>query len=63
MKLITSLTILFTLFTSCSSAIVMLRNKIVIAHRGAPGYLPEHTLEGVAMAHGWQVDYIEPERA
>ena len=23
----------------------------VIAHRGASGYLPEHTLEGTAMAH------------
>jgi glycerophosphoryl diester phosphodiesterase len=32
---------------------------IVIAHRGASGYLPEHTLEGVAMAHGIGVDYIE----
>jgi glycerophosphoryl diester phosphodiesterase len=32
---------------------------IVIAHRGASGYLPEHTLEGVAMAHGMGVDYIE----
>jgi glycerophosphoryl diester phosphodiesterase len=25
-------------------------NKIVIAHRGASGYLPEHTLEAYAMA-------------
>ncbi|MEX0799383.1 MAG: glycerophosphodiester phosphodiesterase [Bacteriovoracaceae bacterium] len=33
----------------------------VIAHRGAPGYLPEHTLEGAAMAHAWDVDYIEPD--
>lgn len=33
----------------------------VIAHRGAPGYLPEHTLEGAAMAHAWGVDYIEPD--
>ena len=31
----------------------------VIAHRGASGYLPEHTLEGVAMAHAMGVDYIE----
>ncbi len=35
--------------------------KLVIAHRGASGYLPEHTLEGVAMAHAWGVDYIEPD--
>lgn len=32
-----------------------------IAHRGASGYLPEHTLAGVAMAHSWGVDYIEPD--
>ena len=32
---------------------------IVIAHRGAPGYLPEHTLEGVALAHAQGAHYIE----
>lgn len=31
----------------------------VIAHRGACGYVPEHTLEGTAMAHAMGVDYIE----
>jgi glycerophosphoryl diester phosphodiesterase len=31
----------------------------VIAHRGASGYLPEHTLESVTMAHAMGVDYIE----
>ena len=31
----------------------------VIAHRGASGYLPEHTLEAVAMAHAMGADYIE----
>ena len=31
----------------------------VIAHRGASGYLPEHTLEGAAMAHAMGSDYIE----
>jgi glycerophosphoryl diester phosphodiesterase len=31
----------------------------VIAHRGASGYLPEHTLESVAIAHAMGVDYIE----
>jgi glycerophosphoryl diester phosphodiesterase len=30
-----------------------------IAHRGASGYLPEHTLEAVAMAHGLGAAYIE----
>jgi len=33
--------------------------KIVIAHRGASGYLPEHTLEAKAMAYVMNVDFIE----
>jgi glycerophosphoryl diester phosphodiesterase len=32
---------------------------IVIAHRGASGYLPEHTLAAKALAHGLGADYIE----
>lgn len=34
---------------------------IVIAHRGASGYVPEHTLEAYAMAHAQGADYIEPD--
>ena len=34
---------------------------IVIAHRGASGYLPEHTLEGYALAIDLGADYIEPD--
>ncbi len=30
-----------------------------IAHRGASGYLPEHTLEAVALAYGMGADFIE----
>ena len=33
--------------------------RIVIAHRGASGYLPEHTLEAVAVAHAMGADYLE----
>lgn len=32
---------------------------LVIAHRGASGYLPEHTLVAKAMAHAMDPDYIE----
>lgn len=32
---------------------------LVVAHRGASGYLPEHTLEAKAMAHALGADYIE----
>jgi len=33
--------------------------KIVVAHRGASGYLPEHTLEAKAMAYAMGAHYIE----
>lgn len=33
--------------------------KFVIAHRGASGYLPEHSMAGKAMAYAMGVDYIE----
>ncbi|MCY3964190.1 MAG: glycerophosphodiester phosphodiesterase [Acidobacteria bacterium] len=36
-------------------------SKTVIAHRGASGYLPEHTLPAYALAHGMGADYIEPD--
>jgi glycerophosphoryl diester phosphodiesterase len=32
---------------------------LVIAHRGAPGYLPEHTLESVTLAYAQGEDFIE----
>lgn len=32
---------------------------LVIAHRGASGYLPEHTLAAEALAHGLGADFIE----
>jgi len=35
--------------------------KLVIAHRGASGYLPEHTLAAYAMAYALGADFIEPD--
>ncbi|HOX57915.1 MAG TPA: glycerophosphodiester phosphodiesterase [Candidatus Paceibacterota bacterium] len=32
---------------------------VVIAHRGASGYLPEHTLEAKVLAHAMGADFIE----
>ena len=37
----------------------MSRSPIVIAHRGASGYLPEHTLPAKALAHGMGADFLE----
>jgi glycerophosphoryl diester phosphodiesterase len=35
------------------------QTPVVIAHRGASGYLPEHTLQAKAMAYGMGADYLE----
>jgi glycerophosphoryl diester phosphodiesterase len=37
------------------------RVPLVIGHRGASGYLPEHTLEAYALAIELGADYIEPD--
>ncbi|WDY55076.1 glycerophosphodiester phosphodiesterase [Vibrio fluvialis] len=42
---------------ACSASVSA--NPLVIAHRGASGYLPEHTLEAKALAYGMKPDYIE----
>ena len=36
-----------------------MNKKMVIAHRGASGYLPEHTMESKAMAYAMKPDFIE----
>lgn len=42
-------------FSSCASV----ERPLVIAHRGASAYLPEHSLPAVAAAHVMDVDFIE----
>lgn len=41
------------------SAQAQSNSKIVVAHRGASGYLPEHTLPAKAMAYAMGADYLE----
>jgi glycerophosphoryl diester phosphodiesterase len=36
-------------------------DPLVIGHRGAPGYLPDHTLQSYALAIRLGADYIEPD--
>src|SRR5687767_8138482 len=48
-----------TLFTLILTGCASKSQIVVIAHRGASAYLPEHTLEAYSMAHAWNVDYIE----
>lgn len=55
---------LFVVFcvVSCNNVVIqpnLKEDKIVIAHRGASGYLPEHTLPSKAMAYAMNVDFIE----
>ncbi|MBS9440846.1 glycerophosphodiester phosphodiesterase [Photorhabdus heterorhabditis] len=47
------------ILASSMSGIVQAADKIVIAHRGASGYLPEHTLPAKAMAYAEGADYLE----
>ncbi|MGO2346051.1 MAG: glycerophosphodiester phosphodiesterase family protein, partial [Providencia sp.] len=41
------------------SAAAQAAGKVVIAHRGASGYLPEHTLPAKAMAYAQGADFLE----
>ncbi len=38
-------------------------DRIIVAHRGASGYLPEHTLESKALAFAQGADYLEQDLA
>ena len=44
----------YSIFSQCVFA-----KKLVIAHRGASGYLPEHTYSGAVMAHASGADFLE----
>lgn len=44
---------------SCLAMNSIAQSPVVIAHRGASGYLPEHTLAAKALAHAMGADYLE----
>jgi glycerophosphoryl diester phosphodiesterase len=46
---------------AAATAVAHDKDPIVIGHRGAPGYLPDHTLEGYKLAITFGADYIEPD--
>lgn len=53
-------TVLATILMASSlCAMAEQADKIVIAHRGASGYLPEHTLPAKAMAYAQGADFLE----
>lgn len=53
--LMAGLVLMGTTFNTTANA----DDKVVIAHRGASGYLPEHTLPAKAMAFAQGADYLE----
>jgi glycerophosphoryl diester phosphodiesterase len=63
-----------TFFMVCAAAVALIsdpamavektldgRAPLVTGHRGAPGYLPEHTIEGYKLAIEMGADFIEPD--
>ena len=57
--IVVSLLSIFTSSNAKESNTMASEEKIVIAHRGASGYLPEHTLAAKATAHAMGAHYIE----
>lgn len=54
---------LTTIISSLCLSVFANADPIVIAHRGASGYLPEHTLEAKALAFGQKSDFLEQDLA
>ncbi len=50
---------LFPLLLSLAALTAAEPRPLIIAHRGASGYLPEHTLAAKALAYGQGADYLE----
>lgn len=56
--------VLSTTISACTSNTSSnIADKTIIAHRGASGYLPEHTLESKALAFAMGVKYVEQDVA
>jgi len=52
----------FVAALACSAiALAGDHDKVIVAHRGASAYLPEHTLESYAMGYGQGAHFIEPD--
>ena len=57
--LVTKKIICFIFFAYCFFCHSACAKKLVIAHRGASGYLPEHTYSGAVMAFASGADFLE----
>uniref|UniRef100_M4BL33 glycerophosphodiester phosphodiesterase n=1 Tax=Hyaloperonospora arabidopsidis (strain Emoy2) TaxID=559515 RepID=M4BL33_HYAAE len=49
------------LTTSSEYTLSSLKHPTITGHRGAPGYLPDHTIEGYTLAIDVGIDVIEPD--
>jgi len=54
-----ALLLTLTMLTTVNAIEINGQDKLVIAHRGASGYLPEHSMAAKAMAYAMGADYIE----
>jgi glycerophosphoryl diester phosphodiesterase len=59
--LVVLLTVIFTLLAPAAAGARDTEHPLVIGHRGASGYLPEHTIPGYVLAIKRGADYIEPD--
>ena len=48
-----------SLYLTIPSKTFASQEKLVIAHRGASGYVPEHTVEGAVLAFAMKADFLE----
>lgn len=55
------LTLLALALAAPEPAVMPASKPLVIGHRGAPGHLPDHTLEGYRLAVEQGADFIEPD--
>jgi glycerophosphoryl diester phosphodiesterase len=59
MKILTQSILVGAVMFASASSFAQTTDKVVIAHRGASGYLPEHTLPAKALAYAQGADYLE----
>lgn len=59
MSLLSRYTLMGCLLLAAVQVLPVHADPIVIAHRGASGYLPEHTLPAKVLAHAQGADYLE----
>ena len=57
--LLVFMTVLIIGCETVQKKIIKKKDRIVVAHRGASGYLPEHTIAAKAMAYAMKPDFLE----